>query len=240
MDPIMRRGLRSALLCLGVVVLVVGSGPGARAESSSFPDSSMREHSREKTPRETKTPIHRKAAAEEDEASPSEHESPPALERSSSSALWKTLLATAVCGGGAAWALRFLNQWNPLGKRQIPDQALEVVGAKPLTAQFTLHMVRVGQRILILGSSREAVCALGEVDDPVEVQQLMTLCQGEDGAGIINNLFKGARQDRPNPPVRTRTSPPESESLAVGSASLARDGRRMVASVPRSLDEGTP
>lgn len=84
-------------------------------------------------------------------------------------------IAAALAGVGAlSWAARRFNL--NLGSRTNPARAvsrLGVVGSVRLGPKQALHLVRVGDRVLIIGTGPgSAPQTLGEVDDPAELARL--------------------------------------------------------------------
>lgn len=71
----------------------------------------------------------------------------------------------------------------------IPSEALEVLGRRAIDQKQVLHLVRLGSRILVLGSSPGGIRTLAEIDDPVEVDLLTGLCQRDESAGSFSQAF---------------------------------------------------
>ena len=99
------------------------------------------------------------------------------------------VLGLAFAGYVAAWGVR--RQTLP-ARTGLPDGLLEHVGSRTLAPQTTLHIVRVGTRLLILGHTPQGLQTLSEIDDPERVSQLMSL--SEVSGGEARNLF---RRNRP-------------------------------------------
>lgn len=98
------------------------------------------------------------------------------------------VLGLAVAGYVAAWGVR--RQTLP-ARTGLPDGLLEHVGSRTLAPQTTLHIVRVGTRLLILGHTPQGLQTLSEIDDPERVSQLMSL--SEVSGGEARNLFRRNR-----------------------------------------------
>lgn len=99
------------------------------------------------------------------------------------------VLGLAFAGYVAAWGVR--RQTLP-ARTGLPDGLLEHVGSRTLGPQTTLHIVRVGTRLLVLGHTPQGLQTLSEIDDPERVSQLMSLAEGS--GGDARNLF---RRNRP-------------------------------------------
>ena len=57
---------------------------------------------------------------------------------------------------------------------QLTNQTLEVIGQTPLSKNHTLHIVKLGQRLLLVSAGESEVTCLSEISDPVEIEQLLT------------------------------------------------------------------
>lgn len=125
---------------------------------------------------------------------------------------WTTLITLAAVLIGAALAARLLRRVAGGQASDLPDSALEVLGSRKLDAQSSVHLVRVGRRVLAVGSSPAGVRPLTEIDDPLEVAALLAGegLQSARPAGESTKLFGGT------PLVRR-------SSLAVSPAVAARE-----------------
>ncbi len=75
------------------------------------------------------------------------------------------------CGG--MWMLR---RGLPNAPRTLPREALEVLGRAPLAGKQHAHLVRVGNKLLLLAISPGDIKTLTEITDPVEVDRLAGIC----------------------------------------------------------------
>lgn len=94
-----------------------------------------------------------------------------------SGSYWQTLL---VLGGIVAVILigaKYLRKHGPRLPGGIPKDALEVLGKRAIDRGQLIYLVRLGSRILIIGSSSGGLNTLGEVTDPVEIDFLSGLCR---------------------------------------------------------------
>jgi flagellar biogenesis protein FliO len=91
------------------------------------------------------------------------------------------VIAIVVCG-------RFLRRWLPTAPGLLPAQALETLGRFPVDSRNTIHLVRCGNRILVLSAAGDGLRTLCEIDDGAEVASLMRLCTGNDGTEIGDQL----------------------------------------------------
>ena len=77
----------------------------------------------------------------------------------------------------AAWALR---RSLPRGARLLPAEVLEVLGRTPLAGRQHAHLVRCGNKLLLLAVSPVGAETLTEITDPIEVDRLAGLCRQAD------------------------------------------------------------
>ena len=86
---------------------------------------------------------------------------------------------------------RLLKRHVPQFKsQQLPDDVLDVLGKQTLDQRHTIHFVRAGSRILILGSSLEGLRTLSEITDPVEIDRICGQCQTSPGESPMTRSFR--------------------------------------------------
>ena len=88
---------------------------------------------------------------------------------------------------------RMLKKGIPIGQRPLPDDALQVLGRKSLDYRNTLHLVRCGSKMLVVGSSPEGLSPLAEITDPAEVEALVDLCkpvESESSGDLFSQFFR--------------------------------------------------
>lgn len=119
---------------------------------------------RTSTPAQEKTPIQRETA--------------PARAKpvSSRSSLWMTYAILGVIVGGVVFGGRWLKRISP-GKFGSPDGAIDVLGSRPLTPQHTVHVLSIGERVLIVGTGPDGMRTLSEITDPAESLHVTALCK---------------------------------------------------------------
>ena len=77
-------------------------------------------------------------------------------------------------------------------------EMIEPLGSVPITPKVRLHLVRFGSRILVLHISGQNVQRVAELEDPVEVQKLLGLCQGGSSNSVpvsVNDLLQTMESD---------------------------------------------
>lgn len=73
-----------------------------------------------------------------------------------------------------AWAMR---RGMPAGPALLPREAVEVLGRTPLAGRQHAHLVRCGNKVLLVYLNQGAAETLTEITDPVEVDRLVGLCR---------------------------------------------------------------
>jgi flagellar biogenesis protein FliO len=73
-----------------------------------------------------------------------------------------------------AWVVR---RGMPRNAALLPTSAVEVLGRAPLIGKQQVHLVRCGNKILLLDASPSGVKTLTEITDPAEVDRLQEICQ---------------------------------------------------------------
>ena len=65
-------------------------------------------------------------------------------------------------------------------------QMIEPLGSVPITSKVRLHLVRFGNRILVLNITGQNVQRVAELEDPDEVQKLLALSQGNSNSVSVS------------------------------------------------------
>lgn len=69
----------------------------------------------------------------------------------------------------------FLRQ-SPYAIRGLPQEAIDVLGRRAVDPRNSIYMVKVGSRMILLGSSPSGLTSLGEITDPIEIAALANIC----------------------------------------------------------------
>lgn len=85
------------------------------------------------------------------------------------------VVVTLIFGGARLWK-RHAGTTNP----RLGNEVIEVLGHAPLDPRHSLQLVRVGQRILMLGVSADRLECLGEITDATEAEVLLGACRTND------------------------------------------------------------
>lgn len=98
-------------------------------------------------------------------------------------------LATAGAGLAVVVGLFFICMWllrrssgaKPTGI--LPNEAFAVLGRAPLTPQSFAHLLRVGNKLVLVAITPDGIQPLTEVVDPIEVDRLTGVCASGRGHG---------------------------------------------------------
>jgi flagellar biogenesis protein FliO len=94
-------------------------------------------------------------------------------------------------------AARVFRRTRAAGPIALPDEAVQVLGRKPIDYQHAIHLVRCGSRILVLGSSQAGLTSLAELTDREEVDSLVELCRSSEPRATAENIVGWLRRIRP-------------------------------------------
>lgn len=72
------------------------------------------------------------------------------------------------------WALR---RASPAGAALLPTEAFEVLGRAPLANRQQAHLLRCGNKLLLVSTGAAGTEPLTEITDPSEVERLTDLCR---------------------------------------------------------------
>jgi flagellar biogenesis protein FliO len=147
-----------------------------------------------------------------------------------------TTLSTWTAVGALAFVLgligilaRLFRKHAPMFQQGLPPEALEILGRRFIDQRQAILLVRIGSRILVVGSSPSGLQPLGEVTDPVEVDLVAGLCHRNENRGIGSSfvqLLSGQFASQPKAPTRTPQSAARREPASgpVTTASTAGRG----------------
>lgn len=100
---------------------------------------------------------------------------PPRQSASTSGGLWTTAISLSVIVGVLGTMTYWLKPY--LGAtRGLPIEAFELLGRRSLEQKVAIHLVRCGNRVLVLSVSSEGARTLSEITDPAEVRRLVDAC----------------------------------------------------------------
>lgn len=164
-----------------------------------------------------KTPIRRDGLrSSEDSPQDTDADKPKPAEMLKSGA-WTSGIAVIVMLAVGIGIVAFLKRQNPQLTGSLPREVCDVLGRRRIDPRTSISLVRLGNRILVLGLTADSVTPLAEIDDPVEIDQLAGLCRLKDSGGLpsfANLLGKQLRRTPASkePAPTRRTTKPRSTS----------------------------
>jgi flagellar biogenesis protein FliO len=109
---------------------------------------------------------------------------------------WTTLGTLAVMLIGVVVATRVLRRWTRDTGEGATSHRFDVLAGRRLNAQSSVHLVRIGRRILAVASSPAGVQPLTVIDDPLEVEELLSggaAPRSRVTGEPVQRLFRGTR-----------------------------------------------
>jgi flagellar biogenesis protein FliO len=104
---------------------------------------------------------------------------------------------------------RIFRRHAPLFSQSLPTEALEILGRRFLDQRQSIVLLRIGSRILVVGSSAAGLQGVGEVTDPVEVDLIAGMCRGTRSGPGLGTSFLSLLKGQGGPQTKTR---PRSEA----------------------------
>jgi flagellar biogenesis protein FliO len=91
-------------------------------------------------------------------------------------------LATGAASLGLVLGLFMLVVWSlrrgmPKGTGILPPEAVEVLGRAPIAGRQHVHLVRCGNKLVLLSAQGAGMETLTEISDPTEVERLQEICR---------------------------------------------------------------
>lgn len=124
---------------------------------------------------------------------------------------WSALVALVIVVGLILVLARLLRRHTPMFQQSPPTDALEILGRRVVDPRQSILLVRIGARILVVGSSPNGLNSLGQIDDAIEVDVIAGLCRRGPQSGLLGTSFfkllKGESGPRRASSVR-QTVPP--------------------------------
>ncbi|MGE5192888.1 MAG: FliO/MopB family protein [Deltaproteobacteria bacterium] len=114
-------------------------------------------------------------------------------------------------------AAKVLKRNVPAAQKTLPVEVVQVLGRKALDYQHTIHLVRFGSKMLMLGTSQEGMRTLSEITDPVEIDCLAGLCKPSEPpsvAGTFSQLLQRFQSPEAAPPEADSATGREAEAEA--------------------------
>jgi flagellar biogenesis protein FliO len=174
---------------------VVGSPGGQEFSETSrekqsppFTGFGPREETGQPNPRQT--PLKRNAA------SSSNDESRSADSRAGSSSAGMVLSTLVVLLLFVLGLAKVFLKRSPYSISGLPIEAIDVLGRRAVDPRNSVYMIKVGSRLILMGSSPTGLSSLAEITDPIEVASLSNVCaaakqSGPDAAKWLSKLWPG-------------------------------------------------
>ncbi len=136
-------------------------------------------------------------------------------------------LQTVLGALGAAVGLFLIVAWimrrgMPKGSGVLPREVVEVLGRAPLAGRQQLHLLRLGNKLVLISMSQAGVETLSEITDPLEVDRLTGLCYQTHPHGAtasFRQVFQSFEDPRATyPPARAidRLDLTQLDAIALG------------------------
>ncbi|MEO1999826.1 MAG: flagellar biosynthetic protein FliO [Planctomycetaceae bacterium] len=108
--------------------------------------------------------------------------------------LWTTFGALLILIAIILVAARLWKRHLPSVGGLLGGEVIEMLGRKPIDQKRQLQLIRIGSRILVVGTWAEGMVTLTEITEPSEVDCIAGLChdsgQGLPGTSPFANLFR--------------------------------------------------
>jgi flagellar biogenesis protein FliO len=107
---------------------------------------------------------------------------------------------------GLFFALLWLAKKNmPRGMTAISSEVVKVLGRAPLSGRQQMHLVRIGNKLLLVSVTPNGAETLTEITDPQEVDHLTSLCEREQPGSVTRSFRRvlaglGEQLPEPEPP----------------------------------------
>ena len=111
------------------------------------------------------------------------------------------------------WVVRKI---SPAANTHLPPTVVQVLGRTPFGPKQYLQLVKLGSKLVLLIHGPDGTHPLGEITDPVEVEQLLCQCKSRVGGKRF-----ASEQQRPQP-ARTRANSAPAETLSPGLVNILR------------------
>lgn len=110
---------------------------------------------------------------------------------SSSGAFLAVLVVLMVFALGLA---KLFLKRSPYAITGLPPDAVDVLGRRAVDPRNSVYMIKVGSRLILMGSSPGGLSSLAEITDPIEVASLTNVCAaakqtGPDAAKWLSKLW---------------------------------------------------
>ena len=106
-------------------------------------------------------------------------------------------------------AARLWKKHGPKIGEGLPAEILEPLGKRYIDQKQAIQLVRLGTRILVLGSNQDNITTLAEITDPLEVDYLSGACRRNNEEQNVVTNFNKLFQRAAKPDFENRTNNPD-------------------------------
>lgn len=102
-----------------------------------------------------------------------------------------------------AWALR---RGMPRGAALLPSDVVEVLGRTPLASRQFVHLIRCGNKLVLIHLAPGSARTLTEITDPVEIDRLSGICRQAHRASAtasFRQVFQQFAREKPSEGVNS-------------------------------------
>jgi len=82
----------------------------------------------------------------------------------------------------------FMRKNMPQSMLTLSTDVVEVLGRAPLVGRQQMHLIRIGQKLLLVSITPAGAETLTEITDPIEVERLAEMCQKRKSGGITKSF----------------------------------------------------
>jgi flagellar biogenesis protein FliO len=111
----------------------------------------------------------------------------------------------------------------PAAQKTLPPEVVQVLGRKALDYRHTVHLVRFGSRLLMIGISQEGMTTLSEITDQVEIDYLAGLCKPSEAASVAHSFNQLFQRFQTTEPPRAVSAPSTKEGAPALDLEADRD-----------------
>lgn len=193
---ILRVGLLGWACVLGLMPLLLSAGPPRiiDEDDESIRPAAFAQADEDETPR-LLTPRTKPAETQSKPVTP-------AKRKLGQTSLWGTVAGLFAVFGVFVGVRVWLTRHGPVGLRGLPVEALELLGRRTIEPRVSIHIVRCGPKILVLGVGPDGVRTLTEITDPVEIDLMAGACRKKESGRSGVDSFSGMMRQT-TPAIRT-------------------------------------
>ena len=96
-----------------------------------------------------------------------------------------------------AWLMR---RGMPSGAKLLPSEVVEVLGRTPLAGRQQAHLIRCGNKMLLVALTADSATTLSEITDPLEVDRIAGLCREShphSSSQAFRQIFQQFAREKP-------------------------------------------